>query len=170
MANRFGRNQKRKLREQLEQQKEAYNREAELLRYMSYQHNSDIGALREVQRVLGGYTALLEAKHRALQGVKRGQSSITVAKINANKSYYAPPDDQIASNEVLRSNVLWLLNMVHDDDPITNALHLEFQWEDERVGYAISKEAMQQLPEDILVSRISEAVAKLLVDNIKMRK
>lgn len=168
MSKRFGRNQKRKLKQELENQKEALKMANGLNDYLSKNNNKNVDMLQNVRRVLGEYTALLDPQTQNIEASPRSDL-IELARVARNQNMFAYPGDQAINDYSLHRDVLYLLNFVKHDDPLNLATHLEFRYKDGKVGYAISEQAMQNLPEDYLAGQIANEMAKMLVQNYRKK-
>lgn len=166
MSKRFGRNQKRKLKQELENQKEALEMANGLNAYLSKNNDKNIDTLRQVRSILGEHTALLDPQTQIIEAGP-GSDLIELARVARNQNMFAYPGDQAINDYNLHRDVLYLLNFVKHDDPLNLATHLEFRYKDGRVGYAISEFAMQNLPEDLLTGQIANEMAKMLVQGYK---
>lgn len=163
MSKRFGRNQKRKLQESIRQCQEAKEMTDGLNRWLSSRHEKDVSTLKRVEEVLGKNNALLEPKLNFCNAPFPGQRHVEVPSMQIPMQDCCPTDT--VTTLQLHSKVLYLLNLIKDEDPIKDAIHMKFQYMDGSVGYAISKEAMYQIPGNLLIERMSEEMARLLVQN-----
>jgi|SRR6185312_4237667 len=168
MSKRFGRNQKRKLREEAQRYKEALDLQGKLVRHLFNEHDEDVHTLQQVRRVLGEHTALLTPKIEHEAKPPKWRESINLAKFDAHAVNNILNGDQPCQMD-LHSQVLWMLNFVEEHDVLTDAVHLGFHWKDGRVGYAISQEAMMCLPEDMLVEQIADSMAKIMISYFKSK-
>lgn len=166
MSKRFGRNQKRKLRNQIEECQNAKAITDGLNRWLSERHHQDVEILQNVTRVLGDNHALLPPKiHVTNENSTNAPNRFTIPRFELPS--FTPPGDGAIDESVIRHNVMNLLSLVKKDDKITNCTHVEFRYKDGKVGYAISESALHQMPEDILIGMISKEMAKMLVHNLK---
>lgn len=166
MSKRFGRNQKRKLQEEVQRYKDALDLQTGLSRHLASEHDHDVSVLRRVKEVLGEYTAVLDPQTQIIEA-SPGNNLIELPRITRNQNMFAYPGDQAINDYSLHRDVLYLLDLVKHDDDINLATHLEFRYKDGKVGYAISELAMQNLPEDLLTGQIANEMAKMLVQGYK---
>ena len=162
MSKRFGRNQKRKLQEEAQRYKEALDMSNGLNNFLAKRHKKDLDVLRKVECVLGDNNFLLEPKTIALS---QKTSTVKIASIEKDKLVRFAPDEMVADT-TLHSQVLHLLEVSEKIDQIRNCTHLEVRWGDQRAGYAISNEAMMNMPPSFLVEQVTVEIAKLLVQEI----
>lgn len=166
MSKRFGRNQKRKLQQKVGVLEEALEMQKGLGSYLASEHNKDVSTLKEVRRILGAYTAILEPQ--ISRGNKPESDRVNISKFEM-PSYISQPDEEI-SDLALHNQVSYLLDFVEKKNPIEDAVHLEFHWKDKTVGYAISEEAMHILPTEFLIKDIANEMARIMVTNIKSKR
>lgn len=166
MSKRFGRNQKRKLKNQIEECQNAKAMTDGLNRWLSERHHQDVEILQNVTRVLGDNHALLPPKIQASnENSTDAPSRFTIARFELPSSM--PPGDGPITDSAIYHNVMNALSLVKRYDEVTNYTHVEFKYKDGKVGYAISESALHQMPEDILIGMVSKEMAKMLVHNLK---
>lgn len=165
MSRRLGRNRKKKLRKELEDMKLALSMSDGLNRHLSQQHSHDVETLGRVRDILGNHSALLDPMVSTME-VDPKCGGLTFQTFNIKNRYDFNPSDAIG-DMALHSTVLHLLNLSKNTNWLKDSMHVEFTYKDQRVGYAISDDAMMNLPADYLIQRMSDEMARILVHSIR---
>lgn len=149
MSKRFGRNQRRRAREALEWEKSR----ASYLQNELYAVQSRLG---EVQRQLNVAKACLGDKHPAFPAGK------------FDAGFKPQPEDPFMMNPYLgqkeKGTVMRFATPRRDDH--SRDVHYVLYAGKERVAYAISDHALQNVPRDVLAYRMTEQLVELLLDNM----
>ena len=163
MSRRFGRQQKRKLLEQLTQAENKcarLEREAALIRHESYRNKE---AVERTARVLGEYFFTLEPRTVELRELQRLGEYWRVE----TKPWVM---DHLAPDFVLRSvgiiKALPVLKCRSLLDELHGAIHYRFTFNGKEAGYAISQSTIMQQPgfKEAARRNVAEAVTRLFMD------
>lgn len=163
MSRRFGRNQRRRMREQVASLQGAMEMDRGLLRHQSWQLDALRNEISRAKRMVGHHSALFEPESMRLSGPKRG----------AIESYVSPPMDFAAVSD-LRADSLTttripldvMLTRV-DEGELDMCQHVRVQFGDGIWGYAISRAAMLRMPRRDLVEIVSKELAALIARDLK---
>lgn len=150
MSRRYGRNQRRRAREELEWA----NSRASHLQNELYAVHSRLG---EVQRQLNVAKSCLGDKHPAFPAGK------------FDPGFKPQPEDPLMINpypgQTDQATVMRFATPRRDDHK--RAVHYVLYAGKERVGYAISHHALQTVPRDVLEFSITRELVELLIDNMQ---
>ncbi len=174
MSRRYGRNQRRAHRERIEALDQ---RNVALQAAMTMDRGllaSTTGKLRDakdqierVRRTLGPNTALLPPLTVALQGDARNRVMLEAFGGRPPSLAY---DGSMSSMGQCAQDVelpALLSRVGRDGGPHGRAVHVKVRFADQQLGYAISEEAMRDLPLEILVGDIAQALAEQLGPALK---
>lgn len=151
MSRRFGRNQKRALRGQVEQfmaqRDEAYKatkrhaaHAAELSRQIDH-----------VRGCLGPQTFMLTPSEVAFRAGEVGYRNIRVHNYNLAAVQDVP--------------VIMARHNIDPDNPLS-AIHLIVNYGNRQIGYAVSRETFRVMPPEVVARQIAHEMANLLVDEM----
>lgn len=162
MSKRFGRNQKRRAREHIERlEKELADVRASPS--ILFRENSRLKRdIDLVRRALGPNSCLLEP-------VKQQMNSDPEPKMRTHAIRRRPPmfEENISPTAKIDDVTMDVLLASVNIDKWMNSLHFKFYFRDRTIGYAVSEEAVANIPRDVLVDIMSHEVAELLVQKLK---
>lgn len=161
MSKRFGRNQKRKMQEQIDTLNEANDMCMGLTRWLSNELNITKNEINEAKVILGSMSSALPAEEIYMEN---NTDTILIPDKRVPLTYSTTDTFQIAKNiplHVLASSV--------SKDKINNSIHTRVKFKDGSVGYAISNEAFMTTPKDFLIQRISQEIAHQLVNHMRSK-
>lgn len=179
MSKRFGRNQKRRMREEIaDLNSEKKSISARAKEYLD-DRNQAMGQLRDMQRMLEEIAGMVGRKSLAAGNptkfeanwLKTGKKNFRLpAPIFAQTNYcYGGPSRQemavMAHDEIMR-----LLEVEAIRDPISRAMHVRVTFDDIAMGYAISDSALHAMPEEVLGEKMVNELFPLVVDAIRELK
>jgi hypothetical protein len=164
MSKRFGRNQKRRMREQIETlEKDLHNHKCWL--YQERQlaaRNREIVA--ETAHVLGRHFITLEPSDEVVQSLDALAGGWRAFQYLPDRSYsieQIEPTSQTIMETVLP--VLW--GSMHADH-LSQFTHFRFTYAGKEVGYAITKEALGMLPPAWKAKRIAGEMTRQLISQL----
>lgn len=159
MSRRFGRNQKRKMREQianalqtLEDTRSSRKRMKELFDEVSQE-------LDDAKRIAGSMSIMFKPTSIKMRGSVR--EYVEVISQNHPLSL-----DSMETMQAIRSMRLPLLLSTIDQDRLKEMVHVRVHYENNAVGYGITQEVMHCVPKDILLQRVGLEVAQQLLQQI----
>lgn len=172
MSSRFGRQQKRKMRAEIEKLSEAYSMQSHLLSAIKDQRDSFENMVSTCQRILGeNWIAfpprdihITEEQAENIKNMRQYQ----VAEMKAPAFTKFDPMEPIKFDELyyfleVLDGAAWL-------DDIKRDIHVRFLVADRVVGYALTRRTLQEYPKefvrDILHKQIAHQLAYLLADEI----
>lgn len=172
MSRRFGRNQRRKMRERIADLEAAYRIESGLRAYIRRERDNLSHALGVVERVLGRHFAGLppQTVHDSLCG-ERERVRISLDEPPMLTPFPAPLA-MLDVNTRCRTVEAWLLHCEVGLDELRNQVHIIVAYKGAnapRSAYFISQQAIAQMracPED-LAMRLAPMLAQSLLDAIK---
>lgn len=179
MSKRFGRNQKRRMREEIAIAKDDARFIAARAKEYLDDRNQAMGQLRDMQRMLEEIAGMVGRKSLAAGNptrfeanwLKTGQKNFRLpAPIFAQTNYcYGGPSRQeiavMAHDEIMR-----LLEVDAVRDPISRAMHVRVMFDDIAMGYALSDSALHAMPEEVLAEKMINELFPLLKDAIRQLK
>lgn len=166
MSKRFGRNQKRKMRQQIETLGEALELSDGLNRHLSNLHDDDMRVIRSVERELGQHNVLLNPRITSRDPAP-GSSTICIQSMETPAYYDIHKANEAVSDDVVKHSLLHKLQSGEDLQWLKQQMHIKFYLNDASVGYALSYEAIQSAPEEVLVQHLSQTMAQHLVQTLR---
>jgi hypothetical protein len=156
MSKRFGRNQRRKMREQAENLSAALVREQGLLRHQSGVIARQREALDDVAATLGNYFAGLPAKTIEVERLLR--EIRLPAPIPMAQLVYRPSEEieQVVRHAV---HVLGCIAPEHVLDDLRGCMHVRVRTRYGDAAYALSDMAARTAPREALIRQLSEELA-----------
>lgn len=167
MGRRFGRNQKRLMRleiaagiSRVNQLEQALKMDRGLISHLSAKAESAREYAELVASIVGENSiAAGEPKNLNFKYAGRDRVLIDVPERN-----YSSPDCNL---DEVRFETLRVLEVKTVRDQTARQMHVRVNFADEIVGYAMSEQALMNMPEDRLVSRLSIEIARQLVKQIR---
>lgn len=157
MARRFGRNQKRKLRAAIASANVSnigLRTNLELLREEVY----------SAKRILSQNSVAFEASNMEVHTEELGRL-IKLPSVSLPQTY-----EDFESFSTFKDIPLNVLAAKARKDFQQNALHVRVTLKDKVIGYALSDEALYSTPRKVLIQRMSEEIATMLVNELKIVK
>lgn len=163
MSKRFGRNQKRRMRQQIEQlEKDLHNHKCWM--YQERQLNArNREIVAETAQVLGHYFMTLdpmEQEVRDLDALIHGWRVHFPGRLDCADA--ATGYEQQQQRARFMEVVLPVLYGSVFADKLGQHIHIRFTYAGHDVGYAIRLESLRMLPHDVAVRRISQEMARFL--------
>lgn len=164
MGNRFGRNQKRRMRQEIADLKEAYNRECKLLANMS----SSLSDLRE-------------EIHDAKTILSHNSIAFKPSDVRVNNCYnntFRYPQSEVFDSMFISDSTkiesltftnvdLPVMAAFVDTDKFTNNKHFMVRYGNRKYGYAISEQALKMMPKEHMIKTVSHAIAQSIFNELK---
>ncbi len=157
MSRRFGRNQRRRLREELaaaqtakDRFETAWHREAGLLRHVSDKRQEAEERLLEIYEMLPALCMLAPPKRREVQSLDTPFYAV------------APPRGRPDLGDTVPIVALHAVSAAVDEDLLRHSLHATLTCKGEKVAYAVTEEALYGMGEQQLVRLVERQIAPLL--------
>lgn len=180
MGNRFGRNQKRRMREELaavRKSEELHIKAAALIGSRILQLEGEIRSYQEIvsltEKVLGSYFASLPEKK--LQ-VARNKGHDIIGWLQHWPQPSAPARAPSELNRCVESTVraiqmieMALLEGAAWAEEARNIIHLRYYFADGQSVYSVSRQALRHLPKDHLETTVVKECADLLISELSKR-
>lgn len=168
MSKRFGRNQKRAMREEISALQMARQMDAGLLRNMRSDMACAEGALRRVEELLGPHTAALPPKRikTDVEPQSDGSSYFTAYRQYQTARYWdSPPQDmRVLGTRVTR--MCSVLSRLKEADRPDFGVHFFASFNGANAAYAASDEAIKSMRRADLAQHISESIAHHIVNQL----
>lgn len=168
MSKRFGRNQKRAMREEISALQMARQMDAGLLRNMRSNMDRAEDALRRVEELLGPHTAALIPKHIKTGVEPRGDGrfDFTAHRQYQAASYWnSPPQDMgVLGTKVTR--MCSVLSRLKEAERPDFGVHFFASFNGAHAAYAASDEAIKSMRRADLAQHIGESIAAHIVNNL----
>jgi len=164
MANRFGRNQRRKMRERIGNLEEAIFMDRALQKRQRAMIDDLAQELANARRITNNLAVIFEASDRPMQ-----LSGPARREIQVMKQLQLKPSSIDSWGEHAGVEQLPLPVMVAelDQDKLAGAIHTRVRFGDGQWGYAVSELAIQAMPFDVLVERLTKELAHQIAHDLK---
>ena len=169
MSKRFGRNQKRAMRLQISEAEDMANRLREshlmaegLISHMSDKLREADDYARQVAKMVDPM-CIISRDPKTFEQVSEGDFQLPKYS-QALRHDFSEPIQEISKVRAITMHRLHVKSVIDD---LNNQLHVRVSLKGKDAGYSISGEALRQAPKDFLVRRISQDVARHLVEIIK---
>lgn len=167
MGKRFGRNQKRALKQELQNYKRANDMNCNLLAYATAERQKLQSQLDRVAKILGADHVALPVRNSTLKITDPNFRGLYFAEKKQFVDFFN--ESQSPTLKLSRQEMFALIVRVAEDAD-KNAIHTRVQLADGNMAYSVSREAIDMIPESqlkyILIEeitrQISEALAKVL--------
>lgn len=163
MSKRFGRNQRRRMRESIERLEVANEMAQELSKHLGKKLRFLEDQIYEATRIAGNMTVLFPAKSIQMDG--KARDSIDLPIQQDVKAYV----DMAVFDSVLQVQRLNVMLGAIDIDKLRCATHVKVKFGDERWGYALSDIAIISAPKDSLVKIITREFGHVMGTDLKNR-
>lgn len=165
MSKRFGRNQKRRMREQVANLREALARDGALLQYVSEQKRELEEAMARARRILGNHVALPPELHGDHPHPLGGDFNVAPLEIPSllsvdDSGVWAEPT--AVSIERMHQLLAWIEDHGHD----TRAIHFRVSLDSGEAAYVISRRAIERLSAAELQRTIAPQIALELAGHL----
>lgn len=158
MSRRFGRNQKRKMREQvanailmLEETRASRKRMKELLDEVSQE-------LDDAKRIAGEMSVLFKPKPVRMNSVRE------YVEVVAHTHMLSM--DSIETIQAIKSMRLPVLLSSIEQDMLKEMVHVRVHYDGGALGYAVTQQTMRSVPKDILLRRVGSEIAHQLIETV----
>jgi hypothetical protein len=165
MSKRFGRNQKRRMRDEQARLSEALEMSRGLARHLSDQKRAVESELTEAKDFALQFSAALPPQTMQLEGPARD-----VEVYEAQRFDFASVGDTSRMDTTIRRLPLRMLFAEVENDSFRRALHCKVKFGDGRWGYGITEAALVQMPRGRLVRLISEQIAEQIVRDARLQR
>jgi hypothetical protein len=162
MAKRFGRNQKRKLRELVENHKQAYLREAQLLAHCRSNLEELREQVHEAKKLLGSYSVIFPPQEIATHQIHEIYRFAPPMKVSFESGLYSMETDMM-----LRSIDLPVMTTFVDIDKMRNQAHFILKTIAGDIGYAVDIRHLERGPRDYAIQHMSRQIAAMLIQNVR---
>lgn len=180
MSRRFGRNQKRHMREQIAQAEQrtasmtqaaaqcqvALANQSALLRETSDQLRAHKEFFAEFTSMVGKYAIMAGIEPRFMKNIPTAPQWRMPAH-QPSPIFSAPSNASMMSKTKIHAEVMELMDVDVVRNQFTDKLHVRGTLADGRVGYAISRAALYSMTVDELVRQIAPELARALAQSIK---
>lgn len=174
MSKRFGRNQKRRMREELASlnlSMSALYRMREMdVALMERQRNTiqaTDDVLKRVEKLLGKHTALLPPKSISTSG---GHRTDGLFEMRAEAYAFSPPgepgNDLAFSRTATISRLHYVLSRLKKDELPDFGVHVVVDFADRKAAYAATRSAIDHMDKRALTQYISESIASHIVNEL----
>lgn len=161
MSRRFGRNQKRKMREQLAFAADALDEARQGRKRLKDMLDDVSQELDDAKRIAGSMSALFQPQAMKMRGSVREYVEVVA-------QHHPLSLDSMDTLKEIRSMRLPVLLSHVDQDRLRELVHIRVHYENNVVGYGMTQEMLQIVPKDILVRRIGNEIAhQLLIETSK---
>lgn len=163
MSKRFGRNQKRKLKKQIDQLNLAVKK-AEAYAKSNYKARVVLG---NMLNVIGNYFVAFDPMLIELHSTDQKFINILSSKIEDWRK--TPWEDPVpVANETMK--ILKMPTIIPKIQKLFDSTHIQLSYNGEVVGYSISEEAIHYIPHELLIENISKVVAEQLARRLQRNK
>jgi hypothetical protein len=161
MARRFGRNRRRKMREQLAALDQALQMDRELLRYATQELGTARKIINDARRIAGRASILfpaetIEVDHDLHPGDKFRVATFEPFRLQ-DFGAGAAQAEQIAQTQSL-PQLISSINL----DKLRQHVHYHVEYADRRVAYAVDERTLYLLPKDLRERGMTETIAAQL--------
>jgi len=162
MSRRFGRNQKRKMREQIAFAVEALEEARDGRKRMKELYDEAQQEISDAKQIAGQMSVLFDPTSISMRGSARdhfevmGQTSLpSLDSINS-----------MATATTFKSMRLPMILSRMSQDVLGEMIHVRVHYDDKTLGYALTQEVMRVVPHDILFRRIGAEIGHQLIQEI----
>ncbi|WP_020409832.1 hypothetical protein [Hahella ganghwensis] len=163
MSKRFGRNQKRELKQQIAELKGSRDYHAENARQEVSRSRHVRSLLADVRRVAGEFFVGLDP-----QKIDFREPPTRAAMISNHAWGVITDTDLMMHHEYIPEMLINIEMSPVVRETIDRAIHYEFTADGNRYGYTISKTAMQEVPKAFLIEKLSKQIAKMIVNDQRL--
>lgn len=170
MSRRFGRNQRRKMRNRIADLEAAYRMEQNLRTYIRRERDNLSHALGVVERVLGRHFVGLKPQTVRAPASDMGQPVRILPDYSPMLNPFSDPLVMLDVNTRCKTLEAWLLHSDVDMDALSNQVHIIVAYEGAnapRSAYFISQQAFASMYPDDLAMRLAPMLARSLLDGFK---
>jgi len=165
MSKRYGRNQKRAARKQIEELRHGIDMANGLASHIRHKLDEARQIVADCTRVVGNNFIAMPPDSVEVRSLDRLMPSWRFAATKPLPSFGSIDDIAEMAHFIDIAGDVLRLNTGNSD--IDMAKHIKFTLGNKCVGYAITQQAMQLMPKDMLVSKISREMAEMMVSEFK---
>lgn len=160
MSRRFGRNQKRKMREQIAFAVNALEEARQGRKRMKEAYDEVYQELDDAKRIAGSMSVLFQPKAMKMRGSVREYVEVV-------SQHHPLSLDSMDTIKEIRSMRLPVLLSTIDEDRLHERVHIRVQYDGAAFGYCVTQATMQHVPNDILLRRVGQEIAQQLISAVK---
>lgn len=160
MSRRFGRNQKRKMREQIAFAVNALEEARAGRKNMREMYEEAYQELDDAKRIAGSMSVLFQPKAMKMRDPVR--EYVEVIPHHPLLSF-----DSTSTIKEFRLIRLPALLSTIEQDRLQEQVHIRVEYDGGAFGYCITRDTMQYVPNDILLRRVGQEIAKQLISEVK---
>lgn len=173
MSKRFGRNQRRRAREEIARLGEAYQRESQLAAYQYEQRRKAEDEIARAKSRAARLSLIFDPTTTETSSARNHRCQWMLAMVPELPSLVSSGDD-FPLSVALRKVPLELLVSSVRSDVMREAVHARIAFSGREVCYGISRLAVESLPRHdlagLLAKEIAPPMARLLADELKARR
>lgn len=172
MGKRFGRNQRRKLRDRVAELEQGVMLAQGLTRHVARERDQLRDCIAEVEKVLGLNHVALPPKaigFPCTQEQAYGLTQVNLAKIPGFETTFDQPSPAPIDYRISNIHVALMHVSVHHD-ATRLAVHCIVRYRDNRWGYAITEQALQTISVDRLAAEIAPQIADAMKRDMRSRE
>lgn len=174
MSRRFGRNQRRRAREALEQANAQLVQQVVARTMAEELMRSSIERTQEYKRLLGQFTSRV-GRYAIAENIPASFTADWLGRMSQFRLLVKPEfdADSMFSNAALHdvtticAEVMRVLDVEVVRDHMKRDMHVRLHFDDHHVGYGISDHAIRNLPRKDLIDHIARETAIFLVEKLK---
>lgn len=163
MSKRFGRNQKRRMREAL--------LSAELAHQISaYQASQRKQRISELEKMLWNIERLLQKNSVAFPAKSIESENINAERIAVDNIQTIPIRRALfaqISPIYIQYEFMAIMKAIARKNPLDLGVHCFVTFDDMRWGYAINQRAIKSMPQDLLAKQVASSMAPLIAQSLK---
>jgi hypothetical protein len=163
MSKRFGRNQKRKMKEQIETANAIAGRESELRHELEMIGDRNRRIVKDTARILGNYFISLEPSTKDVRYIHQLIEGIRIPKKQSISFDLTKDFDTLQQAFFVEQVLPVIYGSTHRDD-LMDRIHYRIEYKGKKVGYALDQKSMDIIPNDLLIDRIARTVAECFVE------
>lgn len=164
MGNRFGRNQKRRMRKEISDLQEAYVRECKLLEHMSYSLSVLKEEIDDAKRILSRNSIAFKPSDVYVNDIYNHTFRYPRSEIF---DYSLIADSSKIDSLTFRNVDLPVMAASVDQDKFANNQHFMVRYGNRKYGYAISEQALKMMPKEQMIKTVSCAIAQSIFNELE---
>ncbi len=166
MTKRFGRNQKRKMKAEIDSLNKTVEHKDKSIKNQKEYYRGLERAVEETTDILGAYFAGLPPKDMAVADKNFLDYGLRVVSKEINLAEYTHNNFIAEKTQTLTRTLDVLRLMPSRIDEVRDMVHFKAVYGREPIGYAIDRETIKRMPKHISVDNISRSLADFLVKEI----
>jgi hypothetical protein len=168
MSKRFGRNQRRRMREQVAGLEQAVQMDRALLQRQRGELHELSEEIRDAKAIVGAYSVVLEPDRLRVNGPPRDVVELPLPLL-PNDEFVLADDDSAPPSYVEERVPLSVMLARVDEDQMKRAVHVRVEFAGGQWGYGMSQQAMAKLPARQLTKTIARELARVIAPEIRKR-